>query len=111
MRREDETRRVLLLHLAHQGDDLGAGVAVEVRSRLVRQHHRGPLHERPRDRDALLLSAAGVWLGRWARLSMARPTDSSIAMVLSLHTFGGGPAEQDHGVFDVLVGREHRAAD
>ena len=45
------------VELAEQGDDLGAGVAVEVAGRLVGEDQRRLRHERAGDGDALLLAA------------------------------------------------------
>ena len=57
VRGEDEGGAQLRLHAAHQRDDRGAGGAVEIGGRLVRQHDGRLLHQRARDRDALLLAA------------------------------------------------------
>ena len=43
--------------LAQQAQDLLGGVRVQVAGRLVGEQHGGPVHERARHRDALLLAA------------------------------------------------------
>src|ERR1700733_3089586 len=53
----DHRQAVVLPELLKQGDDLVAGVLVEVAGRLVGEQHLGLLDQRAGDRDALLLAA------------------------------------------------------
>jgi hypothetical protein len=60
---------------AEQLEDAVRGALVEVARRLVRQHDQRIVHERPRDRHALLL-AAGQLAGSFSDFA-ARPTCAS----------------------------------
>ena len=54
---DDEREAAVAPEPFQQVHDLVAGLLVEVAGRLVGEQHVGLLHERPRDRDALLLAA------------------------------------------------------
>ena len=53
----DERRAGLAVHAAQLDLHLQPDLEVERRERLVEQQHLGPVHERPRQRDALQLPA------------------------------------------------------
>ena len=72
---------MLLVEPAHELDDLGGVLAVEIARGLVRPDDGGVVDERPRDRDALPLAArelVGDVVGR-----PARPTSPSAASARS----------------------------
>src|SRR5215471_4034374 len=54
---EDERELVVAAEFAQQGDDVVAGVLIEVAGGFVRQQHFGLFGEGAGDRDALLLAA------------------------------------------------------
>ncbi len=57
VRHEHDGQAVGSVQVAQHGDDLGAGVRVEVAGRLVGEQQLGLVDERARDRDALLLAS------------------------------------------------------
>src|SRR2546422_5239168 len=63
MGHEDEGLALFPIQAHEEVHDLGRRLRVQVPGRLVRPHDRGIVHERPSDRDALLLSRAQLgWL-------------------------------------------------
>ena len=90
--------------LAHEGEDLGAGAAVEVAGGLVGEHDLGPAGEGTGHGHALLL-ATGELARAGARAGRSRPT-VSIDEVEPLAV--GLAAGQVHRERDVLDGREGR---
>ena len=54
---DHESLAALAVEAAEEGQDIGRPRRVEVPGRLVTQHQRGPIDERPGDRNALLLAA------------------------------------------------------
>src|SRR5277367_2027380 len=58
----DDDRVALLVEVLEQGEDLDAGLGIEVSRGLVRQDNRRPVDERPGDRHALALTAGKlIW--------------------------------------------------
>src|SRR5579871_3891420 len=102
---KDKAGARLGLYTAHELDDRGAGSTVEIRGRLIGQHDLRPLHERARDRDALLLSA-----GKLVRplMRMSGETDSLQQRERAAASLGGRHADQQQRVLHVLVGVQHR---
>ena len=102
---KDERRAQLRLHAVHQRDDRGTRRAVEVGGRFVCEHDGRLLHQRARDRHALLLSAR----------QLVRPLAPLLGQADRLqHRLGAPPAfrrrraHQQQRIFHVLIGRQHR---
>ena len=103
--REDEGGARFRLHAAHELDDRGAGVGVEVGGRLVGEHDLRRLDERARDRHALLL-AAGELVRPVVRVR--GEADRLEQRVVRWRRSASRRAHQQQRVLDVLVGRQHR---
>jgi hypothetical protein len=73
----DHGHRVFVPEPAHQGVDLGADAGIERAEGFVQQQHRGPHHQRLRQRKPLLHAARQ--LRGILRLAPASPTSASSA--------------------------------
>src|SRR5256884_4164033 len=85
-------------------EDLRARVGVEVPRRLVREDHRGIVEQRPRDRDALLLSAGELARAvphPIAEADLSERREGTRAAIVAI-------AAVDEGQLDVLDGIEAR---
>ena len=105
VRREDERDLEVLLHPAHQRDDGGAGLAVEVGGGFVGDHELGLARQRPGDGHALPLAARQ--LPRAVVRPLVEPYGLQQPLDAALPPLGVHPG-QDKRVFDVLECREHR---
>jgi hypothetical protein len=103
VRREHEARCVLSLDLAHQRDDFGTGVTVQVRRWLVCENDGRLLHQRAGDRDSLLLAAAQLIGPVIALVGQAHRLQHRQGPVPPL---ARGRTEKQERVLDVLVGGE-----
>ncbi len=54
---DDDDRMAARIQLIEQRQQILAGAVVERAGRLIREYHLAAIHQRARDRDALLLAA------------------------------------------------------
>jgi hypothetical protein len=101
--REYEGHVLLALHAAHQGDDLGAGVAVEIGGGLVGEHQRRCGGQGAGDGHALALAAGELWQVALAVRQAHRVQQASTRLRRS-----GRHARQHQRILHVLPGAEHR---
>ena len=69
MRHQDDGQSLAAVELLKRGHDFGRGLRVEIPGRLVGEQNRGPVDERARDCDPLLLTA-GELIGMIALASL-----------------------------------------
>ena len=105
VRDHDQGRALAAEVVEQQGHDLGGRGRVEVARRLVRQQDLGPIHQRPRDGDPLVLAAG----------ELHRPMPQPSAQPDRLERRGGRRAtighwttRQHHRQLDVLERRPRR---
>jgi hypothetical protein len=105
VRREHERRLERPIDLLHQLQNSGAGPAVEVRRRLVRQDDLRMCREGPRDRDPLALSAAQLRrpvARKLAELDDVQKSSDALAAPVAIDLL-----ELQQRVLDVLFGGQH----
>jgi len=69
--RDHDDGDAAFVELLKNSHDLDTGPAIEISRRLIREHHFRIVHQRPRDRDALLLAA-----GKLTRMMVFAPGKS-----------------------------------
>ena len=101
---DQQHRMALVVEPAQQAHHLDAGAAVERAGGLVRQNHRAAVHQRPRDGDALLLTA-----GKLAGTVVEPVAHAQRRQQLGGAPFPVGPAragvDRRHGDVTVRQGR------
>ena len=103
--RHEHDGDALAVQLLEQAQDLVRGAAVEGAGRLVGEQQARAVHERPRDRDALLLAA-----GQLHRAMMGAVREADAAERLQ-GPLAAGPAVDagiDHRQFDIAEGIDAR---
>ncbi len=82
--RDQHDRQALVVQFLQHIDDLNGGTAVEIARRLIGQQDRGPVYQRARNRDALLLSAGEL---RWVMQLAIRQSYQFERVIRPLQTF------------------------